>query len=355
MMLSKVRRIGGKGLRFAKRQYVAGREMLSYFSNKNLFVFGAPYHSNAGDQAQTYCIEKWAKENYPGYTVRIFDTRKITNNQNILRRIRKCIKREDKIFLHSGYHTTDLYMYEENMQRRVVELFPDHQVVMLPQTIFYQNMEEAKKAEEIYNSHPDLMILCRDEVSYNTANEIFPKAKKSLFPDIVTTLIGSYRYNYVRKGILICTRNDKEGLVTSEEKERLIEQLSMIDTVDQTDTTLPIDANYFSLHRKEILEKEWDKYAHYKVVITDRYHGTIFSLIANTPVIVMPSTDHKLESGVKWFPESYKDYVTYCPDSKMIPDVVKAYYERKMDYNIPELFQTEYYSKLRSLIEEQTK
>ncbi|WP_082026255.1 polysaccharide pyruvyl transferase family protein [Prevotella pectinovora] len=41
------------------------------------------------------------------------------------------------------------------------------------------------------------------------------------------------------------------------------------------------------------------QFAKYQVVITDRYHGTIFSQIVNTPVIVISSTDHKLRSGVK--------------------------------------------------------
>ena len=43
------------------------------------------------------------------------------------------------------------------------------------------------------------------------------------------------------------------------------------------------------------------KISTYKVAITDRYHGTIFSAIASTPVIVISSGDHKLSSGVKWF------------------------------------------------------
>lgn len=49
--------------------------------------------------------------------------------------------------------------------------------------------------------------------------------------------------------------------------------------------------------------------SHYKVVITDRYHGTIFSLIANTPVIIIKSTDHKVTTGADWFKGIYDDYV----------------------------------------------
>ena len=56
-------------------------------------------------------------------------------------------------------------------------------------------------------------------------------------------------------------------------------------------------------HRDELINETIEKIATYKVVITDRYHGTIFSAIANTPVVVINSADHKLSSGVKWFPK----------------------------------------------------
>ena len=57
------------------------------------------------------------------------------------------------------------------------------------------------------------------------------------------------------------------------------------------------------------------QFAKYQVVITDRYHGTIFSQIVNTPVIVISSTDHKLSSGVKWFPqEKFSDNISVAKD-----------------------------------------
>ena len=35
------------------------KETASLVLSKNAFVFGEPFHSNAGDQAQSYCIQKW--------------------------------------------------------------------------------------------------------------------------------------------------------------------------------------------------------------------------------------------------------------------------------------------------------
>lgn len=50
-----------------------------------------------------------------------------------------------------------------------------------------------------------------------------------------------------------------------------------------------------------------------KLIITDRYHGLIFSQITSTPVIVIRSNDHKLSSGVNWFsPDIFKNNVTFA-------------------------------------------
>lgn len=341
-----------KGKNSIINKYYNIREIIGYLLHKNAFVFGAPFHSNAGDQAQTYCIERWIKYNYPKYSVRIFNTDVLAlDDYKKLKLIRKIIKKNDLIFLHSGYHTTDLYMLEEHTQRKVVQLFPDKKIVILPQTIYYKNHIEEKKAINIYNNHPNLLLMCRDDVSYNIAERIFPNCKLILFPDIVTTLIGTQTYNSERAGILLCVRNDQEALLKKNELDLLVKELSHIDKVQITDTTLSISGYEFSENREKILKEMWKKYSQYKVIVTDRYHGTIFSLIANTPVIVMPSTDHKLSSGVKWFPKSFNDYVHYVDDFSNIINVVEKVYNKKYDYKLPNYFNKKYYSELKSIIE----
>ena len=327
------------------------RKQIKKSTGHNIFVFGSPYHSNLGDQAQSYCIERWANHNYPDYQVWIFDTQFITfHNFQLLHMIRKEIQTTDKIFLHSGYHTTDLYMLEENMQRTVVQLFPDMSIVVLPQTIFYKDPEQKKQAEQIYNSHSNLHFLCRDDVSYEMAQTMFTNAHLLKFPDIVTTMIGAKHYDNPRKGILLVMRNDKEAFYKPEQIVQLKESLSKIDTVTQTDTTVDMDATYIINHRQEVLEKVWNEYSQYRVIITDRYHGTIFSLIAGTPVLVLSSSDHKLSSGVKWFPPEFSDYVRYIPDLSEVQSNVNRLYDSELNHTLPSYFEDNYYSKLKNLI-----
>ena len=342
-----------RGIRFTKRTANELLEEKDWRNNKNVFVFGAPFHNNAGDQAQTLCIQKWMEDNYPGYAIRIFDTIKTAERDyRLLFRIKKNLKASDLIILHSGYHTTDLYKLEDYTQRKVVEMFPEKRIVILPQTIFYQDLKEQEAAQKVYNSHNNLIMMCRDEVSLKKAIELFPGCKKLLFPDIVTTMIGKYHFSFERSGILLCTRQDKESSISEKDRNELIRKLSKIDTVDLTDTNLNYSAVDFNQKRQTILEREWARYAHYRVIITDRYHGTVFSLIANTPVIVMPSADHKLESGVRWFPESFNGFVQYIPDLKQIPNRVQEIYHSDLSRPLPPYFTEVYYNKLKSILEE---
>ena len=321
-------------------------------SKKKIYLFGAPFHCNMGDQAQTVCIEEWLRANYPGYEIIVLETMIAGKwDYKIVKKIRKNIGKDDLIFLHSGYHTTDLYMLEENLQRKVIEMFPDYRIVAFPQTIYYKEQKEQKKASQIYNSHPNITILCRDSTSYETAKKIFANDKLYLFPDIVTTKIGNIKESDSRTGVLFCMRNDKEALYEKSEIAGLRKRIEKYEKTDITDTTIDISINEIRKNRKEILENIWKEYGRYKLVITDRYHGTIFSLIAGTPVIVLSSTDHKLKSGVEWFPPSFSQYIKYAETLDEAYNQAVEMLNIKHRSQIESYFKDNYYDKLKNILE----
>lgn len=316
--------------------------------HKCIFVFGSPCHSNLGDNAQTLCILELLKKEFPQYAVKFFtDGYLEATGFKVIPYLARICRKDALVMLHSGYHMTDLYMRVELLNRHAVQAFRDRPILAFPQTIFYQREEELKKAEEIYNSHPDFTVMCRDEVSYAFAQTHFPKCKLLLMPDIVTTMIGKYDFGGTRDGILLCKRNDKESRFSSEEMDALVERLGKFGRVDVTDTTVPDSWATINRNLKEYLENVWRRYAKYKVVITDRYHGTIFSLIANTPVVVIPSTDHKLSSGVKWFPDSFRDYVCYAPTfDDAVREVRRICSATNLNHRLPRYFGEKYYDGL---------
>lgn len=315
-----------------------------------IYLFGSPRHSNMGDQAQTYCIVRWAHKNYPDYEVVIFNM--YISNGILLRLVRKCIKKNDLIFFHSGYHLTDLYR-EKEVYCKVLRLFPEYRILVFPQTVnFIRDRQDEERVASTFNKHGNIVLCCRDEVSYRKAETLFHACKLLLYPDIVASLIGRKKYECKRNGVLFCMRNDIEAYYKPEEIEDLMARFKGVHC-KRTDTTLvKLSPSYINKHREGILNGMFEEYAHYKVVVTDRYHGTIFSLIAGTPVVVLSSTDHKLSSGVRWFPESFSKYVSFARDlDEAYRKASEALKDNNLEYNLPPYFEENYYSKLKGLYE----
>lgn len=175
-----------------------------FFRRPFVFLFGSPFHSNLGDQAQTECIIAWIRKNLPRHE--IFIASYMNTSPRLLKKIRKHIRKNDILLCHSGYHMTDLYD-EQSHYLRIAQLFPDHPLTILPQTIHYQDNSHAQATADVLNAHPDCTLLCRDEYSYEVARGLFNKCRLFLYPDIVTSLIGNIKLpEYPRKGVLFCMR-----------------------------------------------------------------------------------------------------------------------------------------------------
>lgn len=336
---------------FYKRNYSFIKCMKNREKSPAIIYFGVPNHTNLGDQAQTYCTFIWLNENFPNRKIYSYHSGQVAFG--IVSYLKKYVLSDDLIFIQSGYNTTDLYMAEEKMHREVIQAFPENRIVIMPQTVFFENISEQKHTEKIYNSHKKLIFFARDNVSYKKAKEMFPCIHVSLYPDIVTSLIGNRHYSNQRNGILLCVRNDKESAISKSEVLRLKKELNSLGyDVSITDTTIDIDLEYLNGHRDDVLEKIFDEYSNYELVITDRYHGTIFSLIAATPVFVLATTDHKLSSGVDWFPDSFDGYISYKETISQVLEAVREKTFEKTIYSLPPYFSEKYYKHLLGLLNE---
>lgn len=295
-----------------------------YSDKRNIYVLTAPAHSNLGDQAQSYCIEMLLREKYGDSNIYIYDENQLKKNYyELLYIIKQSLKEGDWILLHSGYRLTNLYMTSEYIVEMMGELFNNWKMIFLPQTVYYTEPEIESKISKKINSN--VTIMCRDIVSYENALRIFPSSKAVLFPDLVTTLIGRYQFEHERKGILLVLRGtgDGESLLSESDIDVLENNLRQIAHVSQTDTTIVEDWEKISKNRKFYIEKEIEEYSNYQLIITNRYHGTIFSLAANTPVIVLPTKDHKITAGLKWFDEAGYSGIYFCEELSSVFEIAK--------------------------------
>lgn len=321
-------------------------------TQKRIWYFCVPTHSNLGDQAQACCIEKYFRKFFSDHIVF-----KLSNNafdfyeEKILMILKEKIKETDLIFFQSGYTFTGIHPYE-NMHRKIVENFPYNKIVFLPQTVKFKNQKILENVQNFYGKYDNIYFFARDKISYDIYKSIFPEHRNvHCFPYIVTTEIGNYDFNNnERNGILLCVRNDVEKLYSFQEISLFKEKLQKIAKVSLSDTNSETKENSLKEYWKKI-EETIDDYAQYQVIITDRYHGTIFALIANTPVIILKTTDHKVVTGADWFEGVYEDYVYVVNDleeaSQVAQQIVTGFEYRKL----PSYFKEKYYDRLKDIIE----
>lgn len=256
---------------------------------------------------------------------------------------------EDIIVFQSGYTTQDLGGLHDLMHRLIIDRFPNFRIIMMPQTIFFKSQERRTLTSMSYNQAKNMLFLARDRVSYGMALDMFPDIMVRQFPDIVTSLIGIYSFSNPRSGILFCCRDDSEKLYSDEEITALRRRLNLLQKTEYTDTTISVDFRIIQKDIKHYLELEIKRYAQYKLIITDRYHGTIFSLVANTPVIVLKTNDHKVTTGVEWFDGVYDRYVNLADTLDDAYSLAEQVLKHKFNYSLKPYFKKEYYDRLNNV------
>ena len=234
--------------------------------SKRIYFFCTPMHSNLGDQAQLLCWLRLFSEWYPSYEVVCVPTK--CRKFETLRTIHKNIGKDDLIFIHSGYLIFDPHP-ELPFILDIVRAFYDRKVVILPQTVNLMGEWYRHIVSQTFNSHPNLTLICRDEVSLEKAKSLFPKVNSILMPDVVTSLIGNLDFQYnesLRKGVLFCVRHDGEKLYTDEQIKELRNRFKGIRT-DICDTTIKATVRVWDENREELIRSMLKKFSEYQVIM----------------------------------------------------------------------------------------
>lgn len=290
--------------------------------NKKIFLIGTPWYGNLGDHAITLGEKFIIKENFPDY--KIIDIPYTIYFSKLNKIFRFKISSKDILYLQGGGNLGSLYPQEENLRRNVIKKYKKNKIIIMPVSIFFHNNDfgkiELEKSCKIYNNHPNLTIISRDEVSYDFAKKYFYKVNNILAPDAVTSLDGILSdINTNRKGVQFFLRKDIEKVLSDDIIDKIKFYLNKHDIqYNISDTTVPYEVR--EKQRKTEVFSRLIMARKARLVITDRYHGLIFSVITRTPVIVFKSFDTKISSGVKWFKDL--EWVYYLSDEN-IDDIFK--------------------------------
>ena len=296
---------------------------LKYDKVKKIIYFSTPNHGNLGDHAIAIGVENIIKTLFQDLLCLEFSIFEYNRNKDLLE---KLVNQEDIIIITGGGNFGNLWLTEENQRRDIVRRFSNNKIIVMPQSISFTNDEEGAKelkiSQSIYSQHKNFNIITRDNKSYQYGIEYFPNNKVFLAPDSVLYLEDWYKRENQRDGVILTLRSDKEKSLSNEKIDKIISFLENKNIVYKRDDTVKnygIDRKIREYEVKEMLRK----ISSAKVNITDRFHGVIFSVITNTPVIAFKSLDHKIEEGIKWF--KYLDWVHYVTTVEEVESLVEKY------------------------------
>ena len=218
--------------------------------------------------------------------------------------------------MHGGGNLGNLWLNEEIFRRKIISDFPDNKIIIFPQSLYFTNDAEGEnqlaESQKIYNAHSNLHLMLRDQNSFDLAQKIFPQIETYLLPDAVTSLFGILDEEKVqREGVLFILRRDKEKVRDDSKIQTLQNYLAENNIAFETVDTV-VAENVSIDNREEKIFAVLRKIHRSKLVITDRFHGVVFSVVTRTPVLAFKSFDTKISSGIKWF----KDFesVFYAQD-----------------------------------------
>lgn len=303
---------------YKKNYFLAKKEAVLLPKNKRVFIFLAANYGNLGDIAITYAqhilLQTW-KPNYSIVEVPANCT------YSYLKGIITQITTEDIITFVGGGNMGDLYPLYENLRQVIVNKLPNNQIIQFPFTSDYSKTLQGyfikKAAKRIYGNHKNIKFLAREEMSSKNMSSLLRRHIETV-PDIVLTL-DYFREKNKRSGISICLRNDKEKLLSEDNKSEILDYIkSLFNEIEVTDTI--IEDKLVSLANKEyLLNKYLEKLSDKRIVITDRLHGMIFAYITGTPAIVFCNSNKKVQYCYEWIKNcGYIFYIDEYEKNKFI-------------------------------------
>ncbi|MGS0725214.1 polysaccharide pyruvyl transferase family protein [Shewanella sp. 0m-11] len=271
-------------------------EIAKLLVGKKVAFIDIPLYYNVGDILIYLGTEEFIKNHSINIVHRAFQ-KNIDHNK---------LKDVDTILFQGGGNFGDLYLKHQKLRELIIKNYPNKQIVMLPETIYFKSEEAQERSAKIFRTHKDLTLYVRDNRSFEIAKsftnnvELMPDMAHSLHP--LVDIKEVVRTEAPVRRILNLRRKDVEsdggaGSLTKQEFD-WINMLTLSDHLllkyfkkmqkmpilkyklaknwrIQSDALLFTSSNYFLQH---------------ELVHTDRLHGLILSVLLGRRVIMLDNS-----------------------------------------------------------------
>jgi pyruvyl transferase EpsO len=313
-------------------------------TNRPVIYLDYPIHGNVGDlliHAGTdwffgangyevigrFSIHEFCLTHRPGKPLVFF--------KDSVRRLDDLVKTGATIVFHGGGNLGDLYRDYQMFRELVIARYPDTPIVILPQSMHFEDNANRAAVAKVFAAHPQLYIFARDRESLDFArNDCGCSA--ALMPDMAHALWGSLpRHDEGKTRTLHFRRRDKEATASADEIETfdwddlvgafdrgMIRLLRKMQSAEFPSRHVVPHHIVWRLYRDHLLRRSIGHVGRYGRVVTNRLHGLILSALLDMPVICEDNSYGKISRYYgEWFAAS--DRIVYRVRSK-VPSVEPA-------------------------------
>ena len=264
----------------------------------SVLLVGTPLHRNLGDHLIAEAEMQFLKDCFPEKEIMEIPTKTFVRYADDIRRF---MPKDLSVFITGGGWMGSLWPEDELILQQMADTFSDCRLTIMPQTIFYERGSEEgeellRTANAVFRKCRDLLICARDRASYEFASENFEveKSRIVLVPDIAlyykTDLPDGDGFG--RAGL--CLRSDREQ-VSSEALQEVVSYLSERFELVTLDTICPKPVGM--TERAKRIKQIISDMRNCELILTDRLHAMIFSVIAGRKCIAADNRTRKV-SGV---------------------------------------------------------
>ncbi|MCP9769387.1 exopolysaccharide biosynthesis protein [Lacihabitans sp. LS3-19] len=231
------------------------------------------------------------------------------------------ISKDTVILMHGGGNFGDLYRKFQNFRLKVIKNFPNNRIVILPQTVFYENFDLLDNDLKIMSNHKDLYICVRDKVSESLIKSYFDPKNVLLMPDMAFFLDFSIYHNKINNNdnTLFLKRTDKE-FIRVEEVYKFNDKFEIKDwptfsnnrfynfflnKFDSIESRLsyflkfiPLSSLFINsayglkskMGREKLIDIGVDFFLKYNTIYTSRLHGLILGILLDKEVYIIDNS-----------------------------------------------------------------
>ncbi|HEY9651689.1 MAG TPA: polysaccharide pyruvyl transferase family protein [Coleofasciculaceae cyanobacterium] len=265
------------------------------------------------------------------------------------------------ILLLGGGNLGDLWSYYQSFYEKIISKYRQQPIIILPQSIRFNNPERLEKAKKIFNQHPNLILFVRENQSYEFSQKHFYNCAVVKAPDMALHLVNKigklpFEPKPQDTTLYLCRKDgelnpsssptaiDLPNLVIEDWTSYRYKGAPKANSIQgmtcllregwEQGTVLPMEwlsrqvwqhfhpdvLKFNNLYNPSSHQKSWNfihngvyQFKQHRLIITNRLHGHILGIILKIPHVFLANSYHKNQSF-------YKTWTYQIPFCQFIQD-----------------------------------